>query len=383
MPAKLRVLHLGSPTGLYGAERWILALIRNLDPELVESYVAVVRDDPLLKAPLCRDAEKFGFGTKIFEAQGRINFKAVRLIRKYINANKIDILHTHFYKTDIIGLFAAKGTSCKLITTPHGWSTRADFKLMLYEKMDRIIYPLFDAVVPLSPDIYDNLKKGSKKSKNLKLILNGVDLTEIYSQKIVTPELQKFKEDKKFIIGYIGQLIPRKGLDILLKAVSGISEFKWHMVVVGEGEQRSELERLSRCLKIDEKITYFGYRSDRLSFMKGLDLFVLPSWLEGVPRCLLEAMSMGVPVVATDIAGCRDIIQSGETGLLFQPGNSDELKKAILNVATRRIPIEDIKAAACKFVEKNYSAKRMAKEYQNLYKLLIGGNYITRKIKND
>ncbi|MBG0780560.1 MAG: glycosyltransferase, partial [Desulfotignum balticum] len=124
----IRVLQLGSPAGLYGAERWILALVRHLDPAKVESVVGVIKDDPgKADPPLIREAAALGFQTVTINAPGRINLSAVRRLRQYIFANKIDILHTHWYKTDMIGFLAVMGTRCKIISTPHGWSKEAGF----------------------------------------------------------------------------------------------------------------------------------------------------------------------------------------------------------------------------------------------------------------
>ena len=155
---KIRVLQLGSPTGLYGAERWILALIKHLDPEKVESIVAVIKDDPTLDAPLCREARKLGFRSHSIDAHGKVNFSAVKLLRKFIRENNIHVLHSHGYKTDLIGLVATRGTGCKIISTPHGWSQQADFKLRCYEFIDRLSFPLMDAVVPLSEKVYEGLR---------------------------------------------------------------------------------------------------------------------------------------------------------------------------------------------------------------------------------
>lgn len=110
--SRIRVLHLGSPTGLYGAERWILALVNNMDRTRVESAVAVIRDDPNLGADLCTEAGRQGFRTHVFEARGKVNWSAVRMLKGYLQAERIDVLHTHGYKTDVIGLLAARGTAC-------------------------------------------------------------------------------------------------------------------------------------------------------------------------------------------------------------------------------------------------------------------------------
>lgn len=132
MMPKYKVMHLGNPTGLYGAERWILAFIRHLDSAQVDSIVSVIRDDPTLTAPLCREAQILGFNTRIFEAYGRVNWSAISQLRRFLISEDIQILHTHGYKTDVIGLLATWRTPCRLISTPHGWSAQAGFKIKIY-----------------------------------------------------------------------------------------------------------------------------------------------------------------------------------------------------------------------------------------------------------
>jgi len=312
----LRVLQLGSPTGLYGAERWILALVKHLDPHKIHSIVAAVRDEPGLEVPLCREAEKLGCEARVFEALGRFNLSAVRMLRDFIRQNDIHILHTHFYKTDLLGLLAVRGTRCKIVSTPHGWSRKADFKLWCYEMLDRVVFPFFDAVVPLSEDLYLPLKRIPCLNGKLRLIRNGVDLAE--SDSVTEPafELVEWREEGAFVVGYIGQLIPRKGLDVLLGALALLPEIPWRLAIVGEGPERQALEEQARSLGIAEGVRFFGFREDRLRFLRGFNVFVLPSRLEGIPRCLMEAMAAGVPVIASDIPGCTALVAHGKTGML-------------------------------------------------------------------
>jgi len=117
-----------------------------------------LQSDLNLPVALCKKAEKMGFETKIFTAYGKFNFSAVKQLRLYILKNNIHIVHTHGYKQDLIALLSSKGTNCKIISTPHGWSRDAGFKLQCYETLDRLIFPFFDAVVPLSPDLYRSIK---------------------------------------------------------------------------------------------------------------------------------------------------------------------------------------------------------------------------------
>ena len=367
----IKVLQLGSPTGLYGAERWILALIKHLDPQKVTSIVGVIKDDPNQDAPLCQEAEKLGIQTQFFEGHGRVNFSVIKHLKQFILQNAIDILHTHFYKTDIIGFLATRGTPCKIISTPHGWSKKMDFKLWCYETLDRMVFPFLDAVAPLSEDLYSPLTKMPGLKRKLHFIRNGVDLSEIIQSSSIDSDILKKKREGKFILGYIGQLIPRKGIDTLFNALQEVQDIDWELYLVGDGPQKEELEALANQLRIADKIHFVGFRQERLEFLRGFDVFVLPSRLEGIPRCLMESMAAGVPIIASNIPGCNDLIRNHETGLLFEADNSLILSGIIKEMATSQDLRAVLATNAKAHVNQHYSAARMAKEYESLFNKML------------
>lgn len=370
--SRVRVLQLGNPMGLYGAERWILALLRHLDGSRVESLVGVVFDEPNQDAPLCEVAKSRGFAVRTVQALGKVNWQAATRLRKLLVNEKIDVLHTHGYKTDLIGLLATRGTACKIVTTPHGWSAKdAGLKLRLYEALDRAALPFFDAVVPLSEALFDELRSIPGLGAKLHLVRNGVDIEEIDAVATLDPLMTQWKAAGDLVIGYIGQLIPRKGLDTLLRAFARLRMAGKRLVMIGEGPQRGELEALAASLGVREQVAFLGFRNDRLAFLKGFDLFVLPSQLEGIPRCLMESMAANVPIVATDIPGCRDLVTHDQTGLLFPVGDADALARRIEDYLDedRRARI---RRAARALVTRDYSAQAMARSYQRLYGELFG-----------
>ncbi len=367
----INVLQLGSPAGLYGAERWILALIKHLDPQRVTSTVGVIKDDPDQDTPLCKEAEKLGFQTHCFEANGRVNFSVIKQLKQFILQRNISILHTHFYKTDIIGFLATRGTPCKIISTPHGWSKKMDFKLWCYETLDRMVFPFLDAVVPLSEELYNPLAKIPGLKKTLHFIRNGVDLSEINQSSSIDSGILLKKQNGKFILGYIGQLIPRKGLDILFNALRAVENLEWELYLIGDGPQKEELEALGNQLKIADKIHFMGFRPERLDFLRGFDVFVLPSRMEGIPRCLMESMAAGVPIIASDIPGCNDLIRNHETGLLFEVDNYSMLSGIVKKMSISQDLRKTFAANAKIHVNEHYSAARMAKEYENLFMNLV------------
>jgi glycosyltransferase involved in cell wall biosynthesis len=366
----LAVLHLGSPTGMYGAERWILALVRHLSRNAIRSVIGVIRDDPNQEdeAPLCRHAAELGFESVTFQSFGKLSFSAVRQIRDYICDNNISLLHTHGYKTDLIGVIAVRGTNCRIVSTPHGWSAvRAGLKLQIYEFLNRLAFFFMDAVVPLSPDLFNGLERWPGLGSKLVLIQNGVDLREIDGiLQAVESDPERDTSDQ-FKVGYVGQLIPRKGLDVLLQAFARLKHARKRLFIVGDGPQKAELESLAESLGEKQTTEFLGFRSDRIRLLQGWQAFVLPSSLEGIPRCLLEAMASGVPIIASDIPGCRELIKPGETGLLFAPGDVETLTGHLEVLANDSELRSNLATRGNDFVREHFSAGRMASEYQKLY----------------
>lgn len=370
---RIRVLHLGSPTGLYGAERWILALIKYLSPDHVESWVGVVSDSPRSEAPLCNAAAKLGFKTCEFESSGKISLTVIRALREFLVANKIGILHTHGYKTDIIGRLAARGTKCKSVATPHGWGASPGIKVKLYELMDRFALRYFHAVVPLSKEMYQRLHYLDQSHAQLELIENGVDLEEIESVQSAPSNLSMLKKTGTYVIGYVGRLDRAKRIDTLVRAAHRLAIGGKYLCIVGEGPERSALESLAGSLFKPHEYEFMGFRDDRISLMREFDIFVLPSEHEGIPRCLMEAMASGVATIASDIPGCRELVLHEQTGLLFKAGNASALESQMRKVFENPEKRKKFAISGQKHVQLNFSACSMAQRYEVLYDRLIGG----------
>jgi glycosyltransferase involved in cell wall biosynthesis len=371
MNSPLKVLQLGSASGLYGAERWILSLIKYFDGSNIESLVGAVVDDTSNAAPLCQEAQKLGFEALTIQSGGRYSFDSVLNLRKLLKDKQIDIVHSHGYKTDVLSMLATIGLKCKTVSTPHGWTQDPDFKLKIYEMMDRMIFPFFDAIVPLSEGLMDSLAHIPNLRNKLTLITNGVDIGEVEELEEIAPEITRLKADGYQVIGYIGRLVHGKGLDTLINALAQLSDLKWKAIFIGEGEQELELRQLVKEKGLGEQITFLGFRADRLSLLKGFDVFVLPSRSEGIPRCIMEAMAAEVPVVASNIPGCRTLIDGQKTGALFEVDDAEGLAASIMQTLNDSTINEMYKVEAKQFLLERYSAKRMAKEYEGLFGSLI------------
>jgi glycosyltransferase involved in cell wall biosynthesis len=364
--APLHVLQFGSGNALYGAERWILALIRYLDPARVRTTVMTVKDAPDCPTALVDEARARGFAAQVLEAPGRLSPAGVRALGDFCRAEGVDIVHAHGYKPDVYALLARRRGGHRLLITPHGWSHTRTPAEVLYEGVDRLSFSFADAVAPLSEDLMRFRVLPGVRGPLVRLITNGVDTDEIGE----APPADRPGEvpEGAFVIGYVGQLIARKGVDRLIDALAALKADGWHGLIVGDGPERPALEARAREKGIADRVSFTGFREDRLGLVKGMGLFVLPSYLEGIPRCLMEAMTASVPAVATDIPGVTDLVTDGETGWLFPPGDTAALTALLEAAVAGRLDLGGVAKKGRERVMARFSARRMAGEYEALFR---------------
>jgi len=367
---KINVLQFICPTGFYGAERWILALTKHLPKEQVRSDLAVTLEHNSKNLELVKTYRKnYGEAFEI-PMNGRFDLGVIKKLVALIKERDIDIIHTHGYKSDILGVIAARKAGIKCVVTPHGFENVRDLKLRLFIWMGCKAMSYADRVVPLSPQLMSDSKRMGVKEKKLLYIQNGVDLSEVDEQRQVEKPLIRKDDEKR--IGFIGQMISRKNIYDILDIFESLAAThnNIRLIFVGDGDQRSKLQAYAKKMDSNKKIEFLGFRDDRLELLQSFDLFVMTSTLEGIPRCLMETCAMGVPVAAYDIPGIDQLICHEETGLLATPGNKKELATYWEKLLFDKQYAQRLTDNARQFVHDNYSAQRMANEYHDLFRKL-------------
>lgn len=380
----MRVLQFITPSGFYGAERWVLALANNLPSADMMCDLAVTEEGPAQDLSVARLYPHSAGLVHYVPMKGRFDFGAVTKLVEIIKSRNIDIIHTHGYKSDILGLLAARRAGIRIVSTPHGFSNNVGWKLRLFIRLGLFALKFVDKVAPLSEQLVFDLKRYGIKDKQLRFIENGVDLTELAPYRKTLP-VQDFSAASGLHLGYVGQLIPRKGLADLLQAFNLL----WQrfpdskLTLIGEGSQRSELEALAKKLPAASAISFLGFRGDRIVLLKDFDAFALTSSLEGIPRCLMEAMAVGVPVVAYDIPGVDQLITHESTGLLAPLGDWQQLANHLIRLAAEPALANKISLAARQLVDQRFSAARMANEYQQLFLELLQSPKAAATLEHD
>lgn len=366
---KLHVLQLSAPTALAGAERVMLTFLNNFNRQIlsvsVASYLNLNQQDNLFTKAVAQCNIPFH---KILIGRNNLLAELWQTIN-LIKTNHVDILHTHGYRSDISGFFAAKYAGIPIVSTIHGW-TPISRKLRAYEALDRWCLKRFDKVFCVSNVIYTALIQSGFSDNHLHYLHNAVDSVagnSSYDSGQLREEMGCTPQDT--LILSVGRLSPEKGLKILLwsfkEKYSDTKNVK--LIIAGDGPQRSELEEIVKEIKIAEQVVFTGHRDNIQDYYKVANLFVMPSLTEGFPMALLEAMQAGLPVIATKVGGIPDIIESGVNGLLIEAGNIESLGDALEMMLSDPPRAAQLSRNGKETVKVRYAAEPWARQIESVY----------------
>ena len=206
---------------------------------------------------------------------------------------------------------------------------------------------------------------------NTQLIPNGVDITRFYPRTV-----ENSTEKRTPVVICVAQLRYQKGIDVLLQAWQLVQEKQGetvsaHLLIVGSGSLRKQLERLAHALGIMNSVTFAGEQSDVPAQLRQSDIAVLPSRWEGMSNALLEAMACGLPCIATRISGSEDIIQHGVNGLLIESEDYQALAHALMLLLRDSALAQTYGRKGRITIEQHYSLEHVTNTYEELYHMLV------------
>jgi glycosyltransferase involved in cell wall biosynthesis len=293
-----------------------------------------------------------------------------------------DVLHSHRYKEHILGALAGKlSTNPLTVQTYHGLEENLPgwlgFKMHLYNGVNTAVgKATADGIVGVSSEIA-NVLEGRYPSADVRCIRNGVDLARV----VPTIERSAMRAQlgiasDTLVVGTVGRLMPIKGLEYLIGAFAqlrrqrGSQECK--LVIVGDGPLRAALGQSAESHGLARDVKFLGMRTDVYNLMGVFDVLVLSSLHEGVPMVLLEAMSLGVPIVATCVGGIPEILEDGKEAVLVPAKDPEALARAMGVVAgSPELRAELIRAARVR-VETQFSIQSSAANTRDMYRSLCG-----------
>ena len=358
-------MHLISSGGLFGAEQVVLSLGGNFNQNGFVSVIGAIREKRNPHIEVLEKAKELGYPTMIMDSHGRFDLRLIFELNRFLKQNQIVLLHTHNYKSDVIGFWAAKMAGIPVVATAHGF-TDTDRAVRLYEKLDRWFLRFFDRVVVVTDSVLKDFPKEKKRTIN-----NGLDVDKYKEDKKGRGDVRKryaIKEDE-ILIATVGRLSKEKNQAHLIEAAARLIKNPSHLkfLIVGGGPEEQNLKSMVEDRKLTDRIIFTGILTDMPAVYQAMDIFVLPSLTEGIPLTVLEAMASGVPVVATRVGGLPEIIQEGKTGVLVDSNDAEGLVKQLEFLTLHPEKRRTLSQEAARFVRSRFSQETMVRSYREVY----------------
>lgn len=346
-----------------GAERLVYQLATMLDPELFEVEVACLKG-----GAIADQLSAAGVKVHDLKVRGKWDILRAKQMKKVLAAGDFDLVHTHLFHADYFARPAAFKLGVPVVHTVHCLEKRARSMQFRFAQKHAGQCAKTVCVSQAVRDFY--MQKTGLPEEKLSVIYNGVDTEKFYvddaAKEASLWDLDIFSED--VIVVYAGRLHFDKGIDLLLDAILKMvdDENCPLFLIAGSGELERLVNRACVRLRTD-RIRFLGYRSDVEKILAAGDIFACPSRTEGFGLSALEAMSAGLSVVASRVDALPELIQSGKTGLLTEPGNVESLVKAlralVANENMRKMLGQNAREKACE----DFSLAKTIEKHQTLY----------------
>lgn len=360
-----------------GGERGFLQLIKKLDRNKYRIHVAATAGGEFNKTINEMDIPIFPV-----DMSYKYNLQAIKTLSGLINKEKYNIVHSQGARADFFARIAVRFSHrpylISTIQMPVDGFNVNILKKCVYRILDRILECHVDRFIVVS----DRLKRILIDShrippEKIVKIYNGIEVDR-FNLDLNDTKATKIRKSlgingSHTVIGGIGRLTWQKGFKYLMYSVPSIiqNHQKTKILIVGDGPLKNKLIEIAEKLDIKENIIFTGFRNDIDKILAAIDIFVVPSILEGFPMVILESMAMARPIIASNIPGISEQIIADSTGVLVPPEDSVKLGNAIVELLADRTKAKKIGENAREYVENNYSVENMISKTDQLYQSLL------------
>ncbi len=342
-----------------GAERVMLTLVKYIDRSKFTPIFVLLKKEGKFLGQVPSDIE-------IIDLQASQARYAIFKIAKIIKKQKPDIVfstlgHLNLLMAMIRPFFSKKIKFISRESNTVSVENQGEKYPRLFDFLYKSIYNNFDLIITQSEymkkDLVDNYQTDPSKTV---VIYNPVDIENIENR--LTKFKKTFFDNKKINLLAVGRLSHQKGFDILIKTISLLDE-KYHLTILGEGEDKESLINQIKTLKLDNRITLAGFTNNPYPYMLYCDLFILSSRYEGLPNVVLETNTCGTPVVAVNSpGGTAEIIKNGVNGILTAKLDPQELANDIKKATKYKFNTHEIK----EYIRKKFNVEKIVKEYEKV-----------------
>jgi glycosyltransferase involved in cell wall biosynthesis len=369
--ARVRVLHVITDLTTGGSQIALSRLLARIDRTRFDPFVVCLKNGD---APLAAGIRDMNVPVFDLELTGPSRIGALARAYRVFDEIRPAIVHAWLFHAVLVSRFAARMTGIPIVI-----SARRNINLgsPLRERVNRITAPLDDRVIAVSEAARrTEIARSGVSDDKVVVIPNGVDTAAVpvahaAARAALRRELRLPPDST--VVATAGRLHPSKGIDDFLRAASIVSPRRSDVrfLVIGDGPERSPLERLAADLRVEARALFLGERGDLASLLAGSDLFVLASREEGMPNVLLEAMAAALPVVATSAGGTAEVIAHRSTGLLVPPGDVEAIAEAMYALLDDAGAAAAMAARARQAVAESFSIDATVRRTEALYEELL------------
>ncbi|WP_447859191.1 glycosyltransferase [Nitrospira calida] len=361
-----------------GPDKTILLSASLHNRDRVVPVVAYIRDVRDRDFAITRKARELGLTYYEIPERGKFDPSVLLTLRKLIVKHDINLVHPHDYKSDLFCYLVSRllrKRPLALISTAHNWAMMG-LRGELYRRLDLFVMRYFDHLIAVSDATKSAMVNAGLPSEKITVIHNAVDTT-VWAPRVANTFRSEFGLEGVFpLIGYVGRITEEKNLKMWLRVAANIAQRypEARFVIVGDGASprlHTELQKLATALNIADRVVFTGYRQDLQNVYAALDVFFMTSCREGLSNSILEAMAMGLPVVATDVGGTRELIENGNSGYLLPVGDSTGMTEALINLLGDPCLRTQMAMAARKRTEERFSFQLRLRRIEALYEQLV------------
>jgi glycosyltransferase involved in cell wall biosynthesis len=362
------IIQIVAPGDVGGLESVVLTLAAGQTRRGHNVIVAVVSEPRTGEHPFVTALRAADIAVEAFVLSPRAYLKERALIRELCDRVQPDVVHTHGYRSDILHGALRFRRNFATATTLHG-SSRVGGTSTFHEMLQLVSLRRFDAVIAVSRPLADALRGVWARADRLHLIPNA------WSDRVTLLDSIEARRalglpEREVVVGWVGRLIPIKGADIFLEAIRLLPSLPLTVSIIGDGPERSRLERFVRAEGLSNRVRFHGILPAAARYMKAFDVFVLSSRSEGTPVTLLEAIGAKVPVVASTVGGVPDVVGTGES-VLVPPENPRALAAAIRSVVENRGVAKQRAEAALERLRANFDEKAWIDAHDRVYEAVM------------
>jgi glycosyltransferase involved in cell wall biosynthesis len=322
----IRVLHLRDSPWVDGPGRTIFETAKRIDRSRIDYHVGAFVSNPNAQHPLVESLRARRMPVHQIEDRGGVGRDMVERLVALVDSLGTEVLHTSEFRSNVLALLCRRRRpELRLVSTAHGWIAN-DLRGKAYTLADRVLLRRFDRVILVSHAMRRRLPRWWVPDSKVSVLHNAL-MTDTYGRDVLDMPRRVVDPRGEVRLLNVGRLSPEKGQALLLQAVARLlPEYPGLSIwFAGTGPLQGHLEAEAQRLGLEGHVRFLGYVVDMPALYREVDLVVQSSLTEGLPNVMLEVAYLGVPVVATDVGGTREVIEHGRNGWLVEGGSLSAL----------------------------------------------------------